>query len=72
MNQGTESDSLGRLAVQMRLLAQEDLREAEAIAAKERAPLGKILIDRGYLKQKDLEMLQVALGTTGVIRRRSP
>lgn len=72
MSQGTESDPLGRLAVQMRLLAEDDLKEAEAVAARDRTPLAKVLLDRGYLRQRDIEMLELALGTTGVIRRRSP
>lgn len=71
MKQGLESKSLGRLAVQMRLLAEEDLREAEGVAAEEGISLVKVLLHRGYLKQKDIEMLELAMETTGVIRRRS-
>jgi len=62
-------DSIGRLAVQMRLLSEDDLKEAVAIASREGAPLDLVLLERGFLKQKDVEMLQVAMGTTGVIRR---
>ena len=66
---GSVDDSIGRLAVQMRLMSQVDLEEAVAIAAREGSPLDLVLLERGFLKQKDVEMLQVAMGTTGVIRR---
>ncbi len=70
MAAGGVDDSIGRLAVQMRLLSEDDLKEAVALAARDGSPLELVLLERGFLKQKDVEMLQVAMGTTGVIRRR--
>lgn len=62
-------DSLALLAVQMRYLSEEQCREARKAAEESGQTIERVLLDRGHLTQRQVEELQLALGTTGVLRR---
>lgn len=62
-------EAFGEFALKMRLVSAEDLKTAKELARKEARSLARVLLDNGYMRDADIQMIHVALETTGVVRR---